>query len=1667
MKLAMRGLVVGLSVFFTGCFNLNLPPEPGPPKPGSISGRTVISLPGRPVVQAVANVQVEVLGTGLITTSDSSGFFRVEGISSTAGQVLFRLDLNGDGRPDRQKLMSLQALQAGPDKQIALGDVVLAENAAVSGKVLRSDVGTPGGHSGTLVFVPVGPYTTTTSDDGSFALNELPEGTLSIAFFRAGYEPQAFDSVTLSSGQSLTLRSVRMEVATSMPSPGVVNGKVRLFDGSFAAGAAVTLANDDSTASTVTGADGAFTFSNVAVGLYSLTARREGSADARLFNVLVNGGTTALPDMVLGAGTTTGAGGGSGSGGGGGFVVGGGSGQGGGIASGGGSGTGGGDGMTGGGTATTGGGDGMTGGGTGTTGGGTGTSGGGSATGGGGPSNVPPATPQNLRASPGNGYVIVSWDPVPDAVSYRLSFSTTAGTAGSSNMQQPNALSPFVHQGRVNGTQYFYAVTALNSFGASQPSAEIAVTPSSASSVLPEVRSHRPDLDDISFPLDGDISVFFNRDMNGATFTPANVSLRLDGGIVPISVSAAASTATINPQAALRPEARYQVNLSAQLTDGQGRPLPPYSWWFTTAPATPTVFEGLPGDDAVTLTWLPVTGALYYLVNRAANATANPTSTFLTVGPSAVLTAANGTTEWFSVAAVTAKGVSAPTPRLSVNPSPLVLGPPGGQRVQPFGRSALITWNTVPNATGYRVLRATRPRGPYAPVMVNVVENFYLDSSLLPDTDYFFVVQTENAFGQSAFTREVGGRTRGAAPEAPSMVTATSGYGWANVSWSAVPNASAYVIWRSTLPTGTPALVGYVTNGVLSYDFDGMTIGTTYRFFVSAVVAGEVGDMRTANVVPSASQAPFPSRLTDVRPRGTNVDVSRTFPSGSTAVALLRSTTSGGPYTTNLGNVTTDSTVAPNTTYFYVVRAENNGVQSRISNELSVTTVPNAAPAAPTNLTVEASDAKVQLRWTATAGTASYRVGSSTSPTGPFTGGSPVAGNASDSATTNEELRYFAVFASNGVLESLASNVVSATTTNTGNTAGLATPSVTAVSGNGAVRLGWGPIANATQYRIFRRTPAAPWVELVSSQPELSYIDTTVTNGARYWYAVQARNGNGQRLSTWSFEREALPSNRIALPPTNLQVTGLSANILARWNPIPGARQYSVRASLFPGGSREATALSCPTNEPWDTTCTIGGAVNGAQYYVSLSAVTPEGATVETPELTVTPSPDAPTGTTSYFDANSGQIVISGPYEPDVTSYRFFKKLADGVWTQVADEVGPYYVSELTHSVPVRFAMQAISANGPGPFRVSSTLVSEWSTGDRTTLRGTPGNGSVTLSWDPVPGVDGYYVYTAPTAHGPWTFAANTSDEWATRTSITSLTNGATRWYRVDVRKGSPGAVSNVIPLTPTSSILAPPNITYDVGNASVELTWSAISNATGYRVLRRLPGRDWRVLVSVTTPGWQDFTVRNGEATSYAVQTINEVGESALSFPTIQTPGTQYALIPENIVVRPGNDGAFVRWDRVSGATGYTVFVVNSAGSVSQQCFPTSEFDTACTLTQLSNGSTYGIRVAARNAAGYGARSPPQSVMPANAFPAVPTGVTLTNPSSGTVSATWNTVVGATSYRVFRRTANSTATQVGEVSTTSFTDMGLSADSYVYTVEALNAAGPSPWSDPRNIAVP
>lgn len=164
----------------------------------------------------------------------------------------------------------------------------------------------------------------------------------------------------------------------------------------------------------------------------------------------------------------------------------------------------------------------------------------------------------------------------------------------------------------------------------------------------------------------------------------------------------------------------------------------------------------------------------------------------------------------------------------------------------------------------------------------------------------------------------------------------------------------------------------------------------------------------------------------------------------------------------------------------------------------------------------------------------------------------------------------------------------------------------------------------------------------------------------------------------------------------------------------------------------------------------------------------------------------------------------------------------------------------------------------------------------------------------------------------------------------------------------------------------------------------------------------------------------------------------------------------PTAMTVAAGNNQVTVSWGAVTGATSYNVYRSTTAGEQGSRVGTSSA--TSYVDTTAVNGTTYLYQVTAVNAGGEGSPSAQSAgVTPtfAATVPATPSGVTATR-ATGQVTVTWAAVSGATSYNIYRSTAQAAqGTLIGSTTTLSFVDTTVvNGTSYYYQVTAVNAAG-------------
>lgn len=301
----MRVVAAVVLLLSSACIELSLPEPPPPPGPGTIQGTAVYAVAGRAGYRPAGGARVTLLstGTGAVAAADS-GRFTLSNVRVTTGALLFTVDLDGDGVVDRQRALDLATIGAGPGKNVALGDVVLSQNATVAGRVLRADNPLPTGHGGIAVFVPGAPYATATADTGDFVLENLPEGSVRLAFFLQGFGAESRD-VAARGGEESRVSTTTLKPSTEASTPATVTGVVRLDDGKPLGNARLRFVSPTSSFIVTTDANGAFSTTTMNATLYQVAVEADGATSLRLYNVLLLPGMNDLGTLQLTAGEST------------------------------------------------------------------------------------------------------------------------------------------------------------------------------------------------------------------------------------------------------------------------------------------------------------------------------------------------------------------------------------------------------------------------------------------------------------------------------------------------------------------------------------------------------------------------------------------------------------------------------------------------------------------------------------------------------------------------------------------------------------------------------------------------------------------------------------------------------------------------------------------------------------------------------------------------------------------------------------------------------------------------------------------------------------------------------------------------------------------------------------------------------------------------------------------------------------------------------------------------------------------------------------------------------------------------------------------------------------------------------------------------------------------
>ena len=342
------------------------------------------------------------------------------------------------------------------------------------------------------------------------------------------------------------------------------------------------------------------------------------------------------------------------------------------------------------------------------------------------------------------------------------------------------------------------------------------------------------------------------------------------------------------------------------------------------------------------------------------------------------------------------------------------------------------------------------------------------------------------------------------------------------------------------------------------------------------------------------------------------------------------------------------------------------------------------------------------------------------------------------------------------------------------------------------------------------------------------------------------------------------------------------------------------------------------------------------------------------------------------------------------------------------------------------------------------------------------GNASAAVSWS-APSTDGqsppitaYNVTTSP-AGGSCPATATLG------CTVTGLTNGTSYTFKVTATNGvGPGpasAPSNAV--IPGTAPAAPARVTAVPEPGAAGVVWTAPVNPaiviTGYTVTSSPPGGSCTTTGAI---GCKVTGLTNGVLYSFTVTATNTFGTSAASTSNSVTPVT-VPDPPTGASATGGNGQALVTWLAPANTGSLPILhytVTSSPGGFT--C--TTNGALGCTVTGLTNGSSYAFTVVAANSYGPGAPSTPASaIIPATVPGAPPSVVAVAG--AGSASVAWAVPASngkpITGYTVTSSPGNLTCTTTGA---TTCVVHGLATGlAYTFTVTATNSIGTGAPSEP------
>jgi alpha-L-arabinofuranosidase len=411
-----------------------------------------------------------------------------------------------------------------------------------------------------------------------------------------------------------------------------------------------------------------------------------------------------------------------------------------------------------------------------------------------GAANQPPVTPASLVATASNAVVSLSWDGSAGVDSYIIKRSTISGS-GYVTIASGVTAPSYLDAGLINGTTYYYVVTATNVNGVSSNSIEVSATPADMFGWWKFDATSGTTAVDSGGGNPGTLQ-------SGATWVVGAISnaVHLDGtanGYVslPAGLVSTLNDFTISTWVKVDANATWARVFDFGSGTGTYMFLAPASGGTSVRYAITTGSSG--GEQQLNRAGNLSTGVWHHLAVTLSGSTgvlyvdgvpAN-TNLSMTLKPSSLgSTTQNyiGKSQWpdpnltgsVDDFRIYSRALNPTEVAALANPVPPA---PAGLTAVAGNAQVALNWNAASTATGYKVKRSLISGSGYVNIVTNASLTF-TNNGLVNGTLYYFVVSTTNSFGESTNSTQVSARPTSSASAA---INTANVAGQLQISWPA------------------------------------------------------------------------------------------------------------------------------------------------------------------------------------------------------------------------------------------------------------------------------------------------------------------------------------------------------------------------------------------------------------------------------------------------------------------------------------------------------------------------------------------------------------------------------------------------------------------------------------------------------------------------------------------------------------------------------------------------------------------------------------------------------------------------------------------------------------------------------------------------------------------